>query len=105
MTRENERLQFDIFLAPLSHRPPGYKSLCICSLSSLITHFMDLIPLFVFPSYFQKGSSDSHSSEELPTQGDYKGLPFSSAKSDAGAQELFEELNLSSTNDKGSRIN
>ncbi|XP_017264425.2 voltage-dependent T-type calcium channel subunit alpha-1I [Kryptolebias marmoratus] len=48
----------------------------------------------------QRGSSDSHSSEELPTQGDYMGLPLCSSGSDGGVQELFEELNPSSANDK-----
>uniref|UniRef100_A0A1A8IHG7 Calcium channel, voltage-dependent, T type, alpha 1I subunit n=1 Tax=Nothobranchius kuhntae TaxID=321403 RepID=A0A1A8IHG7_NOTKU len=38
----------------------------------------------------QRGSSDSHSSEEFPTQRDYRGLPPSSSGSDGGVQELLE---------------
>nr|XP_015824152.2 voltage-dependent T-type calcium channel subunit alpha-1I isoform X2 [Nothobranchius furzeri]XP_054599493.1 voltage-dependent T-type calcium channel subunit alpha-1I isoform X2 [Nothobranchius furzeri] len=38
----------------------------------------------------QRGSSDSHSSEELPTQRDYSALPPSSSGSDGGVQELLE---------------
>ncbi|TMS22778.1 Voltage-dependent T-type calcium channel subunit alpha-1I [Larimichthys crocea] len=38
----------------------------------------------------KRGSSDSHSSEELPTQGGYKGLQPSRSGSEEGVQELFE---------------
>lgn len=38
----------------------------------------------------QRGSSDSHSSEELPTQRDYRGLRPSSSGSEERVQELFE---------------
>lgn len=106
MTRENERVKFDVFPAPLSHSPPGYKSLYICtlSLSFLITHFLYSISLLICLFCFQKGSSDSHSSEELPTHGDYQGCPLFSSVSDGGVQEMFEELNLSSANNKGAII-
>ncbi|KAG7234491.1 hypothetical protein INR49_004558 [Caranx melampygus] len=38
----------------------------------------------------QRGSSDSHSSEELPTQGGYRGLRPASSGSEEGVPELFE---------------
>ncbi|KAI4786049.1 hypothetical protein KUCAC02_037382, partial [Chaenocephalus aceratus] len=40
--------------------------------------------------YSQRGSSDSHSSEELPTQGCYRGILPSSSGSEEGVQELYE---------------
>lgn len=47
--------------------------------------------LLISPSSSQRGSSDSHSSKELPTQGSYRGLCPSSSGSEASVQELFEE--------------
>lgn len=43
-----------------------------------------------FQSHSQRGSSDSRSSEELPTHGGYRGLRRSSSGSEEGVQELFE---------------
>ncbi|XP_034062145.1 voltage-dependent T-type calcium channel subunit alpha-1I-like [Gymnodraco acuticeps] len=40
--------------------------------------------------YSQRGSSDSQSSEELPTQGCYRGILPSSSGSEEGVQELYE---------------
>lgn len=43
------------------------------------------------PLMLQRGSSDSHSSEELPTHEDYRGLhPSSSGSEEEGVHELFE---------------
>ncbi|XP_039669618.1 LOW QUALITY PROTEIN: voltage-dependent T-type calcium channel subunit alpha-1I-like [Perca fluviatilis] len=43
----------------------------------------------------KRGSSDSHSSEELPTQGGYRGLRPPSSGSECGVQDLFELNSLS----------
>lgn len=99
MTKGNERLQLDIVLAPVNIGAPGYHvcSLCISVSSpppspssvarcSIFKFLSDISRL----SLSQRGSSDSHSSEELPTQGGYRGLCPSSSGSEEGVQELFE---------------
>lgn len=73
------------------------------------------ILLLFSASCFQRGSSDSHSSEELPTQGGYRGLRPSSSGSEDCVQELFEvgihpcnpssPGQKSSAHDKGTGIN
>lgn len=50
-----------------------------------------LSPFSYHASRTQRGSSDSHSSEELPTKGDYRGLRRCSSGSEEEAQELFED--------------
>lgn len=56
--------------------------------ASLIFNFS--LPFSYHAWHCQRGSSDSHSSEELPTQGGYKGLQPSRSGSEEGVQELFE---------------
>lgn len=96
MTRGNERLQFDIFLAPVNISAPGYIMLILSASLYLSSPSLSLTPLssmslvFFSPSRSQRGSSDSRSSEELPAQGGYRGLRPSSSGSEEGVQELFE---------------
>lgn len=96
MTRGNESLQFDIFLAPVNISAPGYHAYSLyISVSALVLfHSFFYLQFLSFFSHHtsrsQRGSSDSRSSEELPTQRDYRGLHPSSSGSEERVQELFE---------------
>lgn len=95
MTRRNERLQCDIFLAPVNISAPGYHAYSPCISLSVLFSFNRASTFNFFPfshhvSYSQRGSSDSHSSEELPIQGGYTGRHPGSSGSEESIQELFE---------------
>lgn len=92
MIRWNETPQFGVSLAPVNISAPGYLFfLGNFSPSPLSVNLLLSNSALLFSSsFFQRGSSDSRSSEELPRQAGYRGLRPSSSGSEEGVQGLFE---------------
>lgn len=94
MTRGNEMLEFDIVRAPWNIGAPGYHarplrvSLSLFHSAPLIFNLCSRFSHHA--SHRQRGSSDSRSSDELPTQGGYRGLHPSTSGSEEGVQDLCE---------------
>lgn len=90
---EEEMKGFSLILL-LLHFTSVHLDIMLISRSSHLQFRSFLHPLSPFSyhaSRTQRGSSDSHSSEELPTKGDYRGLRRCSSGSEEAAQELFED--------------
>ena len=109
MAAGNERPRFEIGLASANIGAPGHDADSLSSASGLLALLIGAF-FVLFPHHAlhtQRGSSDSHSSEELPTHRVYTGPCRCGTGSgeEEGGQELLEEGARPQSRSTGTRVN